>query len=306
MITLVTAIPDNPYLLWQVEIQAYNLFQLQGHLNNYYPLVSYTGQHSNYVKELMDKGVPLKLYPDTRTNKNYIPSVQPHILSKFFRENEEQRKEVFYFDADVIFRELPDFTILFNPNDPTWYFSDTVNYIGYKYIITKGQELFDEMTSAVNIAQQLVIENNNYSGGAQHIMKNINVDYFAKVENDSNLLYDVMANHQNGESSIQRWTAGMWSLLWNAFLYADVRLHSELYFNWANTPLTSWDKHKILHMAGATSNLDKTLFYKAEYINKLPFGEDYSTIITANKNCSVKYVELINEYTKVRDTIKYI
>lgn len=306
MITLVNAQPDNQYLLWQVELQAYNIYKLQGHINNYFPLVGTNGKHSDYVRQLIDKGINIQLIEDTRTKRHYIPSVQPHILNKFFKNRKDLTKQIFYFDADVIFREMPDFSILFKENDPTWYFSDTIGYLGYNYIITKGEELFKDMISCVNISPQLVIENNNNSGGAQHIIKDLPEEFWERVELHSIALYDIMDKYMNVEGPIQRWTAGMWSLLWNAFLYTDVRISAELNFNWATTPLNMWDTHKILHMAGATNNSNNTMFYKAEYISKLPFDQDYSGILEANSNCSVKYVELINEYSKIRNTIKYI
>jgi len=302
----VTAQPDLTYLLWQVEVQAYNFYKL-GQIKNYKPLVGYVGQPSVYAKELIEKGIDIQLFPDTRTNKVYIPSIRPHLLSKFFTANPEMGAQVFYHDADIIFKMLPDFESLLADN--IWYVSNTISYIGYNYVLSKGEAQLKQMADIVGISLDQVKANELNSGGAQYLFKNITSDFFNKVEIQGNELYKAMQlnePHYQGadKNPIQKWCADMWAILWNAFLVADVRVSKELDFCWATDPLIRWDHTKILHLAGATSNNNGTMFYKGEYINKLPFGVDL-TFIEKQNNCSAKYAQLLMEYSRIRNTIKY-
>lgn len=309
----VTAQPDSQYLLWQIELQAYNLYKL-GQLKYYYPVVGYCyGKPTDYCQYLIDKGINIQLFKDDRKDKHYIPSIRPHVLNKFFLKNPELGKLVFYHDSDIIYREIPNFDILTKEDDPNWYFSNTISYIGYDYMISKGEEIFLELCKICNISPDIVKQNQNNSGGAQYLMKNVTSNLFAKVELQCTKMLDCMARHEPkfikehpDIPPIQKWCADMWAVLWNSLKVAQVRVHPELDFSWAVDPIKRWEQTKFLHMAGATSDDSGRLFYKGKYTHSLPFNEDFSSVLAGSPlSCSSKYVELINEYSTIRDTIKY-
>jgi hypothetical protein len=121
----------------------------------------------------------------------------------------------------------------------------------------------------------------NYnSGGAQYIVKNTNYEFWDKVERDAVKLYEYFCKEEpnyikkhDNDYPIQKWTAGMWSLLWNAWYYGhETVVDSRLDFGWVTNNIAEVDKYTILHNAGVTES-SKDLFFKGNYINKLPYKE---------------------------------
>ena len=49
--------------------------------------------------------------------------------------------------------------------------SDTISYIGYDYIKSKGDDILKTMLDIVGIDEDVVKNNQNNSGGAQYILK---------------------------------------------------------------------------------------------------------------------------------------
>jgi hypothetical protein len=122
---------------------------------------------------------------------------------------------------------------------------------------------------------------NNNSGGAQYMVKNTNYEFWNKVELDSVRLYKYFCDEEpnyvkkhDNDYPIQKWTAGMWSFLWNAWYFGHETIVDErLDFGWVTNPYSDVEKYSILHNAGVVDN-SKGLFYKGDYISKLPYGVD--------------------------------
>jgi len=100
---------------------------------------------------------------------------------------------------------------------------------------------------------------------------------------------------------IQFWTAEIWSVLWNLWLYNyETKVVDELSFSWATDNIEKYEKYPILHMAGVTDDLKKTKFYKGEFINENPIKKliedptyfDYVDI----KSSTIKYIEVMRSY----------
>jgi hypothetical protein len=69
----------------------------------------------------------------------------------------------------------------------------------------------------------------------------------------------------------------------------------KLGFSWATSPIEDFDKYPIYHNAGITGTHEG--FYKAAYMNKLPYND--IDLSTSNKNLAViKYAE---EILKVKE-----
>ena len=145
---LLSAQPDSNYFAWQLEVQFLNLKKLEIPLEQYHVLVGFEKQVSNTFLNLSKKYPQIKwgFYEDTRRNRRYIPSIRPHIISKHFKFNTYlETKNIFYFDCDVIFQKIPDFTSLLKDN--IWYLSDTNSYINADYIKSKGERILEECIS---------------------------------------------------------------------------------------------------------------------------------------------------------------
>lgn len=293
MIRHIIVQPSIDYYTWQVETLINNLIGI-GVNPNYIDIICDSYKTKNWLKLANHYNyVRFFFYEDTRQNPKYISSIRPHLLMKHFTEHPYLENEtIFYHDSDIYFTKPYDSALL--EATDTWYLSDTRNYIGYEYIKSKGDDVFDAMCSITNIDKQIVIDNEINSGGAQYVMKNINAKYWEDVYDDSENLFinisklNIEKKKLNPEyHELQIWCADMWAVLWNAWKRGiKTKILKELDFSWATSGVNEWNTKNIYHNAGVTSAGD--MFYKGDYINKLP----YDSVLSLNKNlCSSAYYD---------------
>jgi hypothetical protein len=318
-IVFVTAQPDVPYFHWQVKIYVHNFTSLGINPNDIHVVFSTLGNNilSEGANSLKELGINVHTYKDGRTNKTYIPSIKPYLISKWLEQYPQFGNCFFLHDADIIFRELPNFDELLNDNIS--YLSDTIGYIGYEYIMdccrryekqhptTNQGQLLQEMCDVIGIEVNIVKDNQLNSGGGQYIIKNTDHKLWEKIYNDSTPLYSQMLDYQKrypiNPGQIQFWTAEMWSVLWNLWLYGvETKITKELDFSWATDNIGVYNKKPILHMAGVTDNLKLTKFYKGEFINvdpieKLKQNPKHFDYIDKN-NATIKYVDVIKSFVE--------
>jgi hypothetical protein len=294
----ISAQPAIDYFAWQTEVYIRNFLEVGIAPEDIVVLGAYDVKPSDNWNRLVDEFplVEFHFYKDTRVNRTYIPSIQSHILAKHFTKFRELKDYAFFFhDSDFIFSKKFDFTPFLN--DDTWYFSDTISYLGANYIKSKSPELLDIMCNTVGISRELVEANQANAGGAQKLMKNLTPEYWAEVERNANAIYAIKnLDKYKTESDpypIQIWCASMWSELWTSWKHGnEIRVPREFDFCWATDSIQRWHQVSFFHNAGVTSN-DMDLFHKGSYINKLPYGENLN--INPAK-CSVLY------YQEVRKT----
>ena len=197
---------------------------------------------------------------------------------------------MFLHDSDIVFTGTPDYSQF--EKDRVWYLSDTNSYINYDYIMQKGDDLLIDMCRIVGIDCLIPKLMNDHSGGAQYIVKGTDFNFWDKVEKDSISLYQYFINKEpyyvpkyENDYPIQKWTAGMWSLLYNAWFFGhQTKVVKELDFGWSTNNISDSVKYKIIHNAGVTDS-KSGMFYKGEYVNKLP----YNTNLDLDKNKSSYY-----------------
>jgi len=318
-IVFVTAQPDVPYFHWQVKIYVHNFTSLGINPNDIHVVFSTLGNNvlSEGANSLKELGINVHTYKDERTNKTYIPSIKPYLISKWLEQYPQFGNCFFLHDADIIFRELPNFDELLNDNIS--YLSDTIGYIGYEYIMdccrryekqhptTNQGQLLQEMCDVIGIDVNIVKDNQLNSGGGQYIIKNTNHKLWEKIYNDSTPLYLQMLDYQKrypiNPGQIQFWTAEMWSVLWNLWLYGvETKITKELDFSWATDNIDVYNKKPILHMAGVTDNLKLTKFYKGEFINvdpieKLKQNPKHFDYIDRS-NATIKYIDVMKSFVE--------
>jgi hypothetical protein len=282
-LVFVSAQPDVPYFHWQSEIYINNFIEKGIKPKNIHVIFSLSNKEkpSDESIKLKRYGVNIHHYIDERKDKSYIPSIKPFLISKWLEEYPDLGKNFFLHDADIVFRELPDFNNILN--DDIIYLSDTIGYIGYNYIKdccdryekkhpnSKNEQLLEEMVNIVGVTIECVKCNQENSGGGQYIIKNTNKDIWEKIYNDCTPLYRQMLDYQKrfpiNPGQIQFWTAEMWSLLWNLWYFGlETKIHSDLDFSWATDDIKTYEKKPILHMAGVTDNLKSTKFYIDNFI----------------------------------------
>lgn len=301
----ISAQPDDDYFIWQIKVQMNN-FRKLGIEKDAIVLFGYDpmkGANPNALKVVDKLKCNVLFFPDRRDSisRSYISTIRPHLLKQFFRKFPNHFQDgFFYHDSDILFQALPKFDSLFKKNKLI--VSDTISYIGAKYIKSKGEGLLEEMCNVVGIDPKVVEKNEKKSGGAQYLIPKslyMGYEFWDKIEKDSVNLYSLMnstASKYNPSHPIQSWTADMWSVLWNFWLLdVDSLISKELDFSWPTFGVSDWKKYNIFHNAGVTHDRPE-LFFKGNYVSKSPFGESYDKI--SDKFCSIKYVEEIIDTAK--------
>lgn len=300
--------PRLLYYAWQLEVMINNFLKHGVNPDDMHILVAYSQDKNDKTNnlelvELYNKltdafpSVNFFYYEDDRVNPSYIPSVRPNILKKHFAKFPElEQSVIFYHDCDIVLTKSPNFNELLN--DDVWYMSDTNSYLNYDYIVSKGEDIYKKMCEIVGIDESIPKENRSNAGGAQYIMKNVNSNFWEKVELDCEELYKFFLKDEPKKLKlnpsyhpIQSWTSDMWAVLWNAWKLGNkTKLHPYLDFTWAPDPISRWDDNLIFHNAGVVS--DGNLFYKGKYLNTLPYNiEDTFSKSNASYNYYKEIVE---------------
>ena len=300
----ICAQPATLFYAWQVEVMINNFIKNGINPNNIDIVCFKTDANVPTEWSKLANKYPARFffYNDTRITKHYISSIRPNILKQHFTAHPYLKDEVlFYHDSDIVFTRPVEHSIF--ENDNIFYGSDTRFYISHDYIKSKGEDVLDLMCNIVGIDKELVKENELNSIGAQYVLKNIDASFWEKVEIDSERLYrEVSALNSEKVKldkdyhTLQIWCADMWAVLWNIWKRGDkTKCEDSLEFSWATSSLADWNKHSIFHNAGVT-NSNQGLFYKALYMNKLPYNEN---LIIKEDTASLKYWEEIQETAKI-------
>ena len=291
----ICAQPTIDYYAWQVEVMINNFIENGVNPEDIQIVGAFYGNIPVKWQNLQKKykNVQFSFYKDDRQRARYISSIRPHVLNKHWLKYPELENEVvFYHDCDILLSKSVDFKKL--EQGVECYVSDTVSYIGARYIRSKGEHYLDLMADVIGLDKQIIINNEKDSGGAQYILKGITAEFWNKVYHDSENLWRLVNSQikkDNPSHAIQIWCADMWAVLWNLWFFdKTVRVVDGMSFSWATSAISEWDKHPIFHNAGVTGDGQK-LFYKGQYQTKVPYDiklEDFDS-----KRCSIKYVEAI-------------
>ena len=301
----ISAQPATIYYAWQVEVYINNFIENGILPNDIHVLFLVDGEIPKEIQVLQRNysNIAFHFYNDDRTDKSYIPSIYFNCVKQHFRAHPELEKETIMFhDSDTILLKPFEETYKLLA-DKIWYFSDTKSYINYDYIMQKGNDVYQRMLDIVGIDGTIPKICNSQSGGAQHLIKNSTFAFWNKVEMDSIALYKMFCDTEHlyqkkhdGDYPIQKWTAGMWSLLWNAWYFGnEVKISDDLGFCWA-TDVIEYSKGKqFLHNAGVT-DMGQNLFYKGGYTNSLPYGQ---SLQISKAYCSYEYYRWIEKVGSV-------
>jgi len=280
-------------------------------------------EYKHIWSKLQDKFIEVNFYfydtsEITQLKKLYASIIRPNILKKHFKEHLYlEQKAIFYIDQDVLLVDIiPFYKYL---NDDINYLSKT-DYISANYFLSKEKDVMpnkkkkwekidvlSRLGKIVGISKEEIIAQQENTGGAQYLLKNIDWKFWEKVENDSVLLKIEMQNinnqcFTNERRGLQSWCSDMTSLLWNLWLRgAKTECPSTLDFSWATQPIEEFSKHAIYHNAGVSGkwqelNGEKVkMFHKGESIFRdniyTFFDLDYSDVDP--RYCSRKYVDYI-------------
>jgi len=303
--------PAIPRYTWEVEVYLENFLSKGVPPQNIHVVLGFVKDINEIPKDWVKlrnkyQSVCFFFYPDTRENNNYQPSLQAHILEKHWLHNQWLEKEiVFFHDADFIFTKPFDFTPFLA--DDIWYLSDTCSYIGANYIRSKGEIVLETMCEIAGLDKEFVISQENNSGGAQKLIKNVPTQYWKDAFDLQMRLWNeippisnkiLKAKKQLGQEYmvLQHWTMSMWAELWIAWKYGkETKVPKEFDFHFAIDNIDRWEERAFFHNAGVTGG-NQGIFFKGMFDNELPYGYE---IENPNKNVTGwKYYELIQQVGK--------
>ena len=315
----ISAQPDTVYFHWQISLYVYQ-FCKHGLEDFIYVVVGYDKEPSKYMLKMKLKYPKMiHLYKDERTKKSYIPSIRPHILTKFFTEHPDLGKNVFYHDSDIFIVKLPRFDLMLD--DDIAYLSDTRGYIGHDYLSScssrykqrhkelPNNDILNKMCETIGIDVKIVKDNQNNTGGAQYLLKNIDAEYWRRCEDKCNKLHEFFDDYFKKypiTHHLQRWCVDMWVVLWEYWKMGRVtKIHSDLDFSWAINSIHDYFNKNIFHLAGVTKANGKDKFYKGNYNNKLVFDSYVKNQKVFNhvspNNATFEYCKVIMEYVYVKE-----
>ncbi|SKA31060.1 hypothetical protein SAMN04488128_103402 [Chitinophaga eiseniae] len=317
-----SAQPDEFYFSWQLELQLFNFSRLGIQKENIHVLIGYqpvTGLSATFqaLIRAQDQRACFFCYPDNRTDAAYPSSIRPHIIRQHLETLPQlQQEAIFYHDADIIFREQPDWEQLL-PGD-TWYVADTRYYTSTQFIRDRaGQAIFSGMCRLAGIGEQQAMAGDDHCGGAQYLLKNTTPLFWEKVEAHSAAIYGYLReeNDRQAEQLLSKgekkstwkgfdpWFADMWALYWNALTdNRTVRISDELDFCWATSPIGDWETKKILHYTGRVAPGDRRYFRKVNFYRFPPWFDKGIRKITPD-NCSYPLLQLIAAYITQKERI---
>lgn len=242
-----------------------------------------------YIKDKYDN-VEVHAYDDERAAKGYIPTIRPFLWYKYLSEDKSREEDTYFqIDSDIIFREMPDWDKI-GIKDKECVASDCSGYIDYNYLSTRthGEAIVEGFADILSVDTDLIKE--TPGGGAQWLISKPTAELWWHIWQDCDNLYNFLAPIN---SDIQKWTAEMWSQLYNTAKFGwHVRIDSELDFCRPTDDIKMWDIVKILHNAGVTDERQQSLFFKGRYDRCEPFGDDFSWV--RRDKAGLKYVEAIN------------
>jgi hypothetical protein len=297
--------PAIKYYTWQIEVLINNFLE---HGVNPNKLDIVCAIEDNEIPEDWIKlanhynSVRFFFYNDTRDDTTYAPSIYFNLMKQHIAAREEVKYDVLYLhDSDIIFTKKPDFEEMARGN--SWYLSDTNSYINYDYIKSKANGVYETMCDIIGIDKIIPKLMNNNSGGAQYIVKNTTYEFWDKVEKDSIALYKKFCQLEPhfkpitpGDYPIQKWTSGMWSLLWNAWLFGhETIVDKRMDFAWVTSPIEDVEKYTVLHNSGVC-NENEGMFFKGLYTDSLPY---YDELEISTEKGSYRYWEEVKKVAKI-------
>lgn len=284
--------PANMRFQWELEVVITNILSLDSEARIVVLFLEESVHSPAVIKFFREKYPMLEVhsYNDDRTRINYPPTVRPYLVWRYLSED-KAREEGAYFqiDSDIIFRKLPDFSKMPLDSKVCWC-SDCSSYIGYDYLISRQQGPFivDKFSEILSIPVEKIRA--TPGGGAQWLMVKPTAQMWYHIWQDSQILYDIIITIK---SDLQKWTAEMWAELFNLVKFGwEIRLSPELDFCRPTDPLVKWYQTKILHNAGVTEPLARTLFFKGKYDHRTPFGDNLSYV--ERKKASWMYARAIS------------
>jgi len=311
-----SAQPDEKRFIWEIQVQHTNFENNGIDMSNVYALFGYKDKPSQDLLNLKQQLTSnIIIIEDTRDQVSYVPTVRPHIIKKFLKFYPHLKEEkIFYHDSDICFTYsgLPDFEYM--QSKDFWFVSDTRGYLNYDYIILKGTDVLLDISEITGVSPLTVRRNKQFTGGCQYFLHGTDYNFWDEVEKVSEKIFNLnqrddyyrnqwsICSNQPKEKyhNFQYWVADMIAVQWLAWKHGhETRLHDDLSFSWASG-INDYDRHKIYHNAGITSDMNG-VFFKDAYKTSFPYNYNIDSI---QMNSNTKFY--VNEIIKTGKKLGYI
>lgn len=331
-LTIIQCVPDDFRFYWETHMWLESLRNI-GLSDKTVSLV-----FTPYGRQLNTRWKTLEtLYPEAKfvsilgtkslaaMMQDYIPLLRPYCLQQYFKRYPElEQHAIFYCDSDTYYTEKFDISHLLD--DDVNYLSDTKSYISASYFDSKVKDVLphklekyrtidvlQEVTNLVGISREIAEKNNDNSGGAQYLLKNITYEFWQEILENCLLIGSYLKGvnkefFANENKGIQTWCRDMWAVLWNLWKHGrETKVVSELDFAWSTDVYEKVNKVGIFHNAGLNGNTlgDVPVFYKGKYVNNAdPFKDpNIEALYTNDKTKQLanyyyieKFIELKRKY----------
>lgn len=349
---LISCVPDQSSFVWQTAVNLLNAREY-GFSDKAQVLVFLSHDQLNrgfngkwkYLERKFPES-QFFYYPDNENVTRvmvafeYIPLLRLQMLQKHWKKFPElQEKAIYYHDSDTVFTQYPRFLDLYKDDDIN-YLSDTKTYLNSDYFESKRKDVspekeeafrtidpLDKVAKITRTTKDTWIKNKDNTGGAQYLLKNIDLQFWVDCFNDSisirTYLMDINKRFfPSEEKGYQSWVADMLSVignLWNR--NRTVITPPEMNFAWASQYIQEWTNNTIYHDASASPDpfekdgkLYRTFFKRGNRIKidtvetfdyildweapmlKSPFEDDLSYV--SPELCSYSYCQ---EILKTKD-----
>jgi hypothetical protein len=323
---LITCQPTDTYFVWQNHLFIESCLEQgftedQIHILLYNPIGRPHNSNWDKLKECYPN-INIFTYQDRGIQQHlgtYIPILRPHILWQHFEAFPElQDRTIIYTDSDILW--LKSLNINHLLEDDVNYVSDANSYLNNSYFESKikdvlpekleeykKRDVVKELCTITGIDKQTVLNNNSNTGGVQYILKNINSDFWKKVEKDVLVIRTHLLNFnkeffKDENSGIQSWCSDLWALQYNLWKFGKSKVAKELDFAWSTDPISKIETYPILHNAGIVSETGNgyPAFYKGKYHQgSNPTKDAYLDVIINNeesqKYCTWYYTNKLKE-----------
>lgn len=335
-LVFIQACPDDSYYIWQTHAWLESLRKLGKSDQAINCIFIPAGREKNIKWKILEKEYPESVFfyqEDTDQISKllgiYTPILRPYILMKYWEANPDMKdKAVFYCDNDTLFTET--FNVDHLKDDDICYLSNTNSYINANYFDSKTKDvlpekkeeyakrdILQETTGLVGITREIAVKNNNNSGGAQYLLKNIDKDFWNECIT-SVLRIRLSLQKVNKEffesenKGFQSWCADMWAILWNLWkIEKETKVVTEMDFSWSSDSIFRVEQTGIFHNAGIVSEKQGEIpvFYKGKYHAGLnPFEDSYLDFLYTNdlnKTLANSYYVKALVDLKVKYNLKY-
>lgn len=344
---LISCLPDQSSFVWQTAVNLLNAREY-GFSDKAQVLVflSHDQLHKGFNGKwkFLERKFPetqFFYYPDTEnitkimTTFEYIPLLRLQMLQKHWKKFPElKEKAIYYHDSDTVFTKYPTFLDSFKDDDIN-YLSETRSYLNADYFERKREEVLPEkkeifsgvdplakVAKITGTTKQTWIDNKDNTGGAQYLLKDIDLQFWIDCFNESisirTYLMDINRRFfASEEKGYQSWVADMLGLIGNLWKRGrKVITPKEMDFAWASQYTEEWENRTIYHDASAfpdpfekDKKTMRTFFKRGNRIKidnyeffdymldweapmlKTPFEDDLSYV--SPELCSYKYCQEI-------------